>query len=76
MTSTLVLEPTPTPSGRAFVGGPDRQGNVYITPWRPWLTMYGLRLRNKAQEQVIGCIGFILSPAVPMPSKDMSGGDA
>lgn len=53
MTSTLILEPNATSSGRTFTTGPERQGNVYLTPWRPWLTMYGLRLRCRSKEQVL-----------------------
>ena len=53
MTSTLVLEPSATPSGPAYTTGLERQGNVYLTPWRPWLTMYGLRLRSQSKQQVL-----------------------
>ena len=54
-TATVVLDPSAGPGPSSVYDSVPHHGSGYITPWRPWLTMYGLRVRSSGAKEQVSC---------------------
>lgn len=56
-TATVLLDKHHTSGISALSSSAELESSAFLTSWRPWMTMYGLRLRH-ASKQVV-CIGLL-----------------